>query len=93
MTENGERRRLVLHFDVNETIMIGDPVSGIDFEGSLNNILAKVAIVRRGPTGKDEWHNGSPLDISAHSAVTQLPSLLYDFCLPEGCELYFDVHR
>ena len=36
-------RRLVLHFDVNETIMVGDPASNINFGQSLNNLLAKVA--------------------------------------------------
>ncbi len=38
--------RLVLHFDVNETIMVGDPAGGDSFEESLNKIVSKSAIVR-----------------------------------------------
>ena len=43
-------RKLVLHFDVNETIMVGDPAAGIDFGASLNNIIAKAAFISK--TGK-----------------------------------------
>ena len=38
--------RLVLHFDVNETIMVGDPAGGDSFEESLNKICAKSAVIR-----------------------------------------------
>ena len=33
--------RLVLHFDVNETIMVADPAGGDSFEDVLNKMLAK----------------------------------------------------
>ena len=43
------RIRLALHFDVNETIMVGDPAGGDTFDDSLNKILAKSAFVRPAP--------------------------------------------
>ena len=55
---------LTLHFDVNETVMVGDPAGGDTYEQSLNKILAKSAFVRRvasPPTGArhgsgEAWH-------------------------------------
>ena len=38
--------KLVLHFDVNETIMVGDPAGGDTFEDCLNKMIAKNAFVR-----------------------------------------------
>jgi hypothetical protein len=37
---------LCLHFDINETILLGDPAGGDSYEDSLNKILAKVAFVK-----------------------------------------------
>lgn len=37
---------LVLHFDINETIMVGDPAGGDSWEQSLNKIIAKSAFVQ-----------------------------------------------
>ena len=63
--------RLVLHFDVNETIMVADPAGGDSFEDVLNKMLAKTAFVRRKDGGvvddaaspSDlEWRDGVPLD-------------------------------
>ena len=54
-------RKLVLHFDVNETIMVGDPASKVDFDGSLNNIMAKAAFLSE---DKASWHDGSPLELT-----------------------------
>ena len=45
--------RLVLHFDVNETIMVGDPAGGVSFEQCLNIIVAKSAAVRAATTTDD----------------------------------------
>ena len=61
---------LTLHFDVNETVMVGDPAGGDTYEQSLNKILAKSAFVRRvasPPAGarlleRYVWHDGTPLD-------------------------------
>ena len=53
--------RLVLHFDVNETIMVADPAGGDSFEDVLNKMLAKTAFVRRkdGASLHDEWRDGA----------------------------------
>ena len=62
--------RLVLHFDVNETIMVADPAGGDSFEDVLNKMLAKTAFVRRKDGGAVddatspsdlEWRDGVPL--------------------------------
>ena len=51
--------RLVLHFDVNETIIVADPAGGDSFEDVLKKMLAKTAFVRRKDGGAvDEWRNG-----------------------------------
>ena len=63
--------RLVLHFDVNETIMVADPAGGDSFEDVLNKMLAKTAFVRRKDGGAVddatspsdlEWRDGVSLD-------------------------------
>jgi hypothetical protein len=69
----GVRRPWVLHFDVNETILVGDEAGGDSFEHSINKIIAKSALVRHDfaeshpststlkhftPT---HWCDGSPL--------------------------------
>ena len=66
---------LTLHFDVNETVMVGDPAGGDTYEQSLNKILAKSAFVRRvasPPAGarlleRYVWHDGTPLDPAQRS--------------------------
>eukprot|EP00928_Gymnodinium_smaydae_P065710 TRINITY_DN48804_c0_g1_i1.p1 TRINITY_DN48804_c0_g1~~TRINITY_DN48804_c0_g1_i1.p1 ORF type:complete len:417 (-),score=90.82 TRINITY_DN48804_c0_g1_i1:36-1223(-) len=91
--------QLVLHFDVNETIMIGDPVAGIDFTASLNNVISKVAILRgdAGGEGAYAWHDGSPLDPAARQSAgpdsAAPPPLLTDFRLPAGCRRFFETFR
>lgn len=67
-------RKLVLHFDVNETIMVGDPASKVDFDGSLNNILAKAAFLSE---DKASWHDGSPLDLAQRDST--MPPLRTSF--------------
>lgn len=61
---------LVLHFDVNETIMVGDPAGGDSYQDSLNKVLAKSAFCRvDGPLGAygsaaatpTVWHDGIPM--------------------------------
>ena len=59
---------LCLHYDINETILLGDPAGGDTYAESLHKILAKVAYVRPssngGRFGAWEWHDGTPLDPS-----------------------------
>jgi len=90
-------RRLVLHFDINETIMIADPATNVDFTTSLNHVIAKMAIVRSNPVADDAvdyvWHDGSPLDVSKRPFNAGVPPLLDHFKLPLGCHCFFEVYR
>ena len=76
-------RKLVLHFDVNETIMVGDPASSVDFESSLNHILAKAAFLSE---DKTSWHDGSPLDLAKRKdlGLVDPPPLLTSFDAETG---------
>jgi hypothetical protein len=47
-------KHLVVHFDINETVLVGDDAGGDTREDSLNKILAKSAFVRIPTTGDDE---------------------------------------
>ena len=52
--------RLVLHFDVNETILVGDPAGGDTFEESLHKIVCKSSYVQEDdPT---LWYTGSAVE-------------------------------
>lgn len=92
---------LCIHFDVNETIMLGDPAGGDSYEDSLHKILAKIAFVRpvpptaaRGPGRWSAWtwHDGSPLDPLVRDADAPIPPLLPDaFADPEGCVRFYNV--
>ena len=73
-TETLPPPKLVLHFDVNETIMIGDPAGGDTFEDSLNKIICKSAFVLKSsivagmPT---QWRDGSPIVCGGAAAASQ----------------------
>ena len=64
--------KLILHFDVNETIMVGDPAGGDTFEDCLNKMICKSAFVRAKAPGADPltathcgellWWDGTPLE-------------------------------
>lgn len=88
--------RLVLHFDVNETIMVGDPAGGVSFEQCLNKIIAKSAVVMKasGEGGGFTWHDGSALALGAEPAPSEgssePPALLPVWQLPEGCVFFTD---
>jgi len=76
--------RLCLHFDVNETIMVGDPAGGDTFEQSLCKCIAKSSFVRKRADGiPTEWHDGSPIDPAKRDAPA--PPLLCPWDPPEGC--------
>ena len=96
-----DKPRLCLNFDVNETIMIGDPAGGDTFEDSLNKILCKIAFVKPVPEGEQDadakwkewcWHDGSPLDPSRREEGAPPPPLLPDaFADPPGCVRLYNV--
>lgn len=95
--------RLVLHFDVNETIMVGDPAGGDTFEDCLNKICAKSAVVRTVPETERAtsgrwtqwtWYDGTPLDpdVRAAQGLTDPPPLLEDWEFgqePAGCSSFY----
>eukprot|EP00441_Pelagodinium_beii_P041701 CAMPEP_0197626722 /NCGR_PEP_ID=MMETSP1338-20131121/5556_1 /TAXON_ID=43686 ORGANISM="Pelagodinium beii, Strain RCC1491" /NCGR_SAMPLE_ID=MMETSP1338 /ASSEMBLY_ACC=CAM_ASM_000754 /LENGTH=386 /DNA_ID=CAMNT_0043197277 /DNA_START=50 /DNA_END=1210 /DNA_ORIENTATION=- len=87
---SGRAQKLVLHFDVNETIMVGDPVAGLSFAESLNNIIAKAAYVSRTGT---TWHDGSPLNLLQRPAGSQCPPLITDFAVPNDYRRCFEQFR
>jgi hypothetical protein len=94
---------LCLHFDINETILLGDPAGGDSYEDSLNKILAKVAFVKPVPPAEQKphgrwrewaWHDGSPLDPELRTGDMPVPPLLPDSSFAEvgGCEKFYNVH-
>ena len=88
--------KLVLHFDVNETVMVGDPAGGDTFEDCLNKIICKNAFVRSA-NGTDPlaasspseivWWDGTPLS----SEVA--PALLSAWEWPSGCVPFYKIEK
>lgn len=84
-------RKLVLHFDVNETIMVGDPAGGDTFEESLNKCICKNAFIKKrvkvngdeedmGRWSEYTWHDGSSLDPKLRKASScDIPPLITTF--------------
>ena len=99
-TQHQAPPRLVLHFDINETIMLGDPAGGDSYEDTLHKVIAKVAFVRPNPAaGTAEgrwteyvWHDGSPLDPLCREVGAPPPPLFFDWNLPEGVTAFYKVH-
>ena len=93
-------QRVCVHFDINETILVGDPAGGDSFEESLNKVLAKVAFVKAAPPEAQKggrwpewtWHDGSPLDPDLRAPDAPLPPLLTEaFADPPGCKRFYNV--
>lgn len=92
-----KQNKLVLHFDVNETIMIGDEAGGDTFTDSLNKIIGKSALVKRKQVGGSDttfsewkhwrWHDGSVLDPNA----SETPELVFDWNRKPGLESYHNM--
>ena len=55
-----DSRKLVLHFDVRNTILVADSVTNINMEQALNSYLTGVAWGREVPGGGWEWVNDTP---------------------------------
>jgi len=86
---------LVIHLDINETILIGDNAGGDTSEESLHKILAKSAFVRipdaSVPLEEQEpkyWWDGSLIQES-YSLEDSVPSLFTGWSWPEGCCPYY----
>ena len=90
-------RPLAVCFDVNETIMVGDPAGGDTFDDCLNKMLCKAAFVRPNPKAGEAgesawtWHDGSPLDPARRAASTAPPPLLFDWEPPAGAVCFYKV--
>lgn len=82
--------RLVLHFDVNETILLGDVAGGDTFEESINKSLAKNAIVNISDENNVTWYDGTPLEVSNG---VHPPPLLPDWERPKNCTSYYEHYR
>ena len=96
---NVRSTKLVVHFDINETVLIGDDAGGDTREDSLNKILAKSAFVKI-PTGSLEmgksmddsdtivpihWWDGSLIGESDNN----VPPLYTGWDWPQGCCPYY----
>lgn len=82
--------KLILHFDVNETIMIGDPAGGDTLQDCLNKIVCKNAYVKGNEatsshqdTLPTQWFNGAPIDSKTP------PPLHTAWEVPSGCVSYY----
>lgn len=80
-----QQRKLILHMDVNSTIMLADPAQGRTPADALNRELAKAASVQR---NRRMWHDGTPLT-EKHPAVK--PALFHHGAFPEGCMEYHEA--
>lgn len=106
LTKNNDniQEHLVLHFDINETILIGDGAGGDTVDESLNKIIAKSAFVQI-PTDytidqpmKDivptHWWDGTPI-VQTQSVVTgdasqfHIPPLYTGWEWPKGTCPYY----
>jgi len=78
---------LILHFDINETILIGDEAGGDTREESLHKILAKSAFVQLpSDTIPTHWWDGTPIDDNENS---DSPPLYTGWEWPIGCIPYY----
>ena len=67
----GARRppRLVLHFDLNETIMVTDAAGGDDFNACLNKMVAK-SVFLKGDFEKHKHGDGATQPLTHHDGTT-----------------------
>jgi hypothetical protein len=87
--------RLVLHVDINETILVGDDAGGDSRDESLNKILAKSAFVQlpadvtiaslddTASVKPTHWWDGTPIGCDT------VPPLYTGWEWPEGCVPYY----
>ncbi|CAE8726669.1 unnamed protein product, partial [Polarella glacialis] len=76
MGRSGGLRKLVLHFDVNSTILIADPATGRTPDIALGIELSKTAYVQKSAEGQFRWHDGRSFDDP--TCVSSPPSLIRD---------------
>ena len=88
---------LVLHFDVNETIMVGDPAGGDTFDDCLSKMIAKNVYIRQRKRGNDlsawEWSDGSSLlsssPVTSGQSTQNPPPLITTWNVPSGLMSFY----
>ncbi|GMH55015.1 hypothetical protein TrST_g9759 [Triparma strigata] len=80
--------KIVLHFDVNETIILEDIAGGDTREMCLNKIIAKSAAVLPAAGGSWTWLDGTPLNDQTPQPVSSLSTT---FELPPSAVPYYRV--
>ncbi|KAK3237835.1 hypothetical protein CYMTET_52115 [Cymbomonas tetramitiformis] len=82
---------LILHFDVNETILVADPAGGDTLTDCLNKSVAKNAYVwepsRETTPGVRHWCDGTVI-----GSESPVPPLVPDWKWPEGCMPYYRAY-
>ena len=88
--------RLILHFDINETILLGDEAGGDTRHESVNKMLAKSAFVQLPPTSSStSWEDTTQItpthwwDGQEIGKETSTPPLYTGWEWPEGCCPYY----
>ena len=90
---------LVVHFDINETILVGDEAGGDTRNDCLNKMLAKSAFVQMPEKGKvsyeetsaiepTHWWDGAPIAKNGVK-LNKVPPLYIGWEWPEGCCPYY----
>jgi len=99
------QRHLVLHFDINETILVCDPAGDDTREDTLNKMLAKSAFVQIAPghsnyeetssTEPTHWWNGAPIANNSNGKKGKVnihdnpPPLYTGWSWPDNCCPYY----
>lgn len=98
--KKGPLTKLILHFDINETILVCDEAGGDTKEDSLNKIICKNAFVRVPAQNNNEdeklrdmipthWWDGTPLDVNGNDLTRVPPSLHTDWEWLPNCVPYY----
>lgn len=84
------KKQLVVHFDINETVLVGDEAGGDTREECLNKILAKSSFVKESisPT---QWWNGTPIGEDSADLLSAPPPMYTGWNLPPGCISYYNT--
>ena len=82
---------LILHFDVNETIIVSDPAGGDTVDDCLHKAIAKTLLIRKSEDEKCVLKTGRDLDAIPSSLTVEdaLDCLHADFEPVEGFRTYY----
>lgn len=95
VVDDSDTKHLVIHFDINETILIGDEAGGDSRQDVVNKMIAKSAFVRIDDSVDDthtytptHWWDGSLID-QDYPTNARPPPLYIGWEWPEGCCPYY----